>query len=147
MTWSDRYVGIPWADRGRTRAGCDCYGLARLIYREELGIALPDYREDYASATEEAEVAALIARASVAPPWVHVEGAARPFDLAVLRGQGLATHLGIVIREGLMIHMAARDRAVVQGYAAGSWKHRLVSRLRHRDRAAGRTDEGPEAAR
>lgn len=38
-----KYVGIPWKHLGRTWEGIDCYGLAQLIYKEELGITLPDY--------------------------------------------------------------------------------------------------------
>ena len=37
------FVGIPHADLGRDRAGCDCYGLLRLVYAEDLGIALPSF--------------------------------------------------------------------------------------------------------
>lgn len=38
-----KYVGIPWKHLGRTSKGIDCYGLAQLIYKEELNIILPDY--------------------------------------------------------------------------------------------------------
>ena len=48
MIWANAYVGLPWADLGRDRTGCDCWGLARLVYAEQLGIALPygGYRRD-----------------------------------------------------------------------------------------------------
>lgn len=38
MIWSDRFIGIPFEDHGRARAGCDCWGLVCLIYQEELAI-------------------------------------------------------------------------------------------------------------
>ena len=38
MIWSNRFIGIPYDDFGRSRTGCDCWGLACIIYREELGI-------------------------------------------------------------------------------------------------------------
>ena len=59
MIWANAYVGLPWADLGRDRTGCDCWGLARLVYAEQLGIALPSYSDAYPCAGEQAEVAAL----------------------------------------------------------------------------------------
>lgn len=29
--WWNEYVGLPFADKGRTREGCDCWGLVRLV--------------------------------------------------------------------------------------------------------------------
>jgi hypothetical protein len=39
--WAGEYVGIPFADPGRDRGGCDCWGLVRLILAEQAGLALP----------------------------------------------------------------------------------------------------------
>lgn len=38
----DKYIGIPFVHRGRTKNGVDCYGLITLIYKSELGINLFD---------------------------------------------------------------------------------------------------------
>lgn len=40
--WTTRYVGLPYRAGGRERDGLDCWGLIRLIYREEKGILLPE---------------------------------------------------------------------------------------------------------
>ena len=36
------YIGIPFIDKGRDFKGCDCYGLIKLYYKNELGIDIPD---------------------------------------------------------------------------------------------------------
>ena len=135
MNWSDRFVGTPYLDFGRDRSGCDCWGLACLIYRDVLGITLPDYLGDYASTDEQGEIAALIAGASVSPLWVPVSGQAEPYDIAVFRRGRLSSHLGVVIRSGLMIHMEGEDCAKLADYRSGRWSHRFNGHFRHVSRA------------
>lgn len=132
MSWSNKYVGIPQQDLGRTREGCDCWGLACVIYQEELGISLPDYL-GYGSADEHAEIAALIEGATSSPLWLPVSGPAIAFDIAVFRRGRLNTHVGIVIRHGVMIHMVDEDCAKVETYSKGPWHHRFEGHWRHRD--------------
>ncbi|MFE3838893.1 C40 family peptidase [Pseudogemmobacter sonorensis] len=127
--WSDRYVGIPYADLGRTRDGCDCYGLVRLVYAGELGITLPPYL-GYGSVEEHAEIAALIEGARLSPFWQAVDAPA-PFDIAVFRRGRLSTHLGIVIRPGLMLHMQDEDCAKIESWRGGVWGGRLTGHYRH----------------
>lgn len=133
MSWSDAYIGIPFADLGRTREGVDCYGLACVIYAAELGITLSDYVGAYASADEHAEISALMHGA--AGSWLAVTGKAAPFDLAVFRRGRLTTHVGIVIRHGLMIHMDGEDAAKFADYRSGVWSSRFVGHYRHHSRA------------
>jgi cell wall-associated NlpC family hydrolase len=39
----DPYVGIPFEDRGESFDGSDCYGILRLIYKNELQIEIPSF--------------------------------------------------------------------------------------------------------
>lgn len=130
--WSNRFVGLPYAEHGRARAGADCWGLVTVVYREELGITLPDYL-GYASVDEIGEVAALIAGAREQPVWVPQSGVATAFDVAVFRRGRLDTHIGIVVEHGLMLHMAERQSASIASYETGRWRHRLSGIYRHVD--------------
>lgn len=135
MSWSNHHIGLPYVEFGRDRTGCDCWGLACIIYQEELGITLPDYVGEYTSTDEHGEIAALISGAATSPLWVPVKGTALAFDVAVFRRGRFSTHLGIVIRHGIMIHMAADDQSKVQGYTEGAYKHRFAGHFRHASRA------------
>ena len=104
--------------------------LNALIAAEELGITLPDYL-GYGSVEEHHEIAALISDAEASPTWTPAEGAARPFDVAVFRRGELASHLGVVIAPGLMIHMVGEDCAKLERYDTGRWGHRLKGLFRH----------------
>lgn len=104
--WTSRYLGRPWGDDGLT-----CWGLARDIYRDELGVDLPELRSR----------------------WREIEPAeAREFDLALFRSRGLETHVGLVAGRGLMLHVAKGAVARIERTGAGHWAA-LHSRLLRRD--------------
>jgi len=67
--------------------------------------------------------------------WRAVTGKAAPYDLAVFRRGKLTTHVGIVIRHGMMIHMEGEDAAKVADYRSGRWSSRFVGHYRHHSRA------------
>jgi probable lipoprotein NlpC len=140
MSWSDRFVGIPFAPFGRDPSGCDCWGLIVLVYREVLGVTLPGYL-GYGSVEEHAEIAALIAGATASPLWQPVAGAPDPFDVAVFRRGRLDSHTGLVLRPGLMLHMEGEDCAKVARYDTGRWNLRLTGHFR----AVSSALEGPFA--
>ncbi|WP_339636161.1 NlpC/P60 family protein [uncultured Sulfitobacter sp.] len=130
MSWSNAYLGIPYADIGRSRAGCDCWGLARLVYGAELAITLPDYADGYVSAEEQAEVAALIGQETTASIWQPVKSP-MPFDLLLFRHGRHSSHVGIFVADGLMLHMATDDQSKHEGITSPRWVSRLVGTFRH----------------
>lgn len=130
MSWSNGYIGLPWADLGRDRSGCDCWGLACLIYRDQLGIELPGYVGNYASAGEQTEIAALVDGEFASASWRRVDLPA-DFDIAVFRAGRWQSHIGVVVRPGIMIHMAVEDRARLERIDTGTWQRRLTGLYRH----------------
>ncbi|GLI23495.1 cell wall-associated NlpC family hydrolase [Xanthobacter flavus] len=107
--WSTPYVGIPFVDGGRDRAGCDCWGLVHLVYREVIGINLPTYGE--ISAHDVARVTERIREDSAGAPWLPVTGAPRPFDVLVMRGKPL--HVGVMVDAAHVLHVEAATSAVI----------------------------------
>lgn len=141
MSWIDAYVGIPFLDRGRTRAtGLDCWGLVRLVLAERAGLDLPAF--DTISAFDAAAVRDEIARH--ARQWLPVpQHDARAFDVAVMRvhgkinGHWLGTdmHVGIVPRPGRVLHVEKETDSVCVAFTSETINHRLVRLLRHPDLA------------
>lgn len=135
--WTNTYVGIPWRDLGRDRLGVDCWGLVRLVYAEQLRLLLPSYVGAYTSVEEHAELSAHIEGVTRSGIWTAIDTAdAQPFDVLVFRRGRLDTHVGLVVEPGLMLHVAAREQAKIEGYAQGRWKHRLNGLYRHLETAS-----------
>lgn len=111
----DRYIGLPWLDRGVTADGCDCEGLLRLVYAGELGIDLvgPLDRADWTPITA---------------------GSERPLD-AILIHQA-PWHVGIVVGRGMMLHMPEGRTSCIEPYTTGRWGRRVEGIYRHREVAA-----------
>jgi len=133
--WSAAYVGIPWADHGRSRAaGCDCWGLVRLIYAEELGISLPSYLEAYATVEECREIDAAIRDGAAGSSWVRV-ATAEAYDVAVMRIGRHVMHVGVMIDGRRMINMVDRLGSRIEAIDGALWARRVVGIHRHASRA------------
>ena len=44
LEWINGYIGVPYKPNGRDRDGWDCWGLVLAVYRERLGLELPNYQ-------------------------------------------------------------------------------------------------------
>ncbi|MBN9243373.1 MAG: C40 family peptidase [Mesorhizobium sp.] len=123
------YVGIPDLAKGRTRDGADCWGLAMLVYREELGIDLPDHAAEYLDDRDAAEIAAIAGREKVAGRWQKVEEP-RLFDLLLFTVGGHDSHVGIYVAPGQMLHTIKGDYAKIGRYDIAPWRGRFVGAYR-----------------
>jgi cell wall-associated NlpC family hydrolase len=140
--WAGAYTrgDIRWRERGRTReGGVDCWGLLHLVYRERLGIVLPDYASEYTSTADRADLARLIARekgdwipvwesrtlrgikrapgAREAPP----KGVTRPFDAVLLPIQSHPCHVGVAAGGTSLLHIAKGAESAVDDWTVLKW--------------------------
>ena len=112
----DLYVGTPWQERGRVRAGCDCWGLVGIVYFEQLGIELPSHADDYSSTSDREALEDLLNAGR--PAWRAVPLAeAMPYDVVLLRAR--SWHVGIVRGAGAMLHMPRGQSAVIEPFTTG----------------------------
>lgn len=131
--WAADYVGIPWRVHGRDRAGCDCWGLVRLVLSERFGIEVPAYNSGYqgASRADIDDIAQLIADRP--PQWAEVErGQERPGDVVLLRLWGRPCHVGIVVGGGRMLHIEEGVDSVCEPYDGPAWRKKVAGIYRWR---------------
>lgn len=124
------FVGLPWADKGRTLDGCDCWGLVRLVYAGH-GVDLPSYSDLYATPADREAVSGLIAGHQLG--WTEIPSRQeRPLDLVLMTEAGIARHIGIVARPGLVLHMVPGRESVIEPYTTGKLSRRLAGFFRHK---------------
>ncbi|WP_429153915.1 NlpC/P60 family protein [Aminobacter sp. BE82] len=132
-SWLNRYVGAPFASRGRMLAGLDCWGLLRLIYAQELGIELPSYGE--IAAHDLVRVSREITAGKDGEAWADVDRSElRAFDVVVMRYHGSRRigHVGVAVDASTLIHVEEASAAVVVPLAHFTIRERIECFRRHR---------------
>ena len=128
--WCNEYIHIPFKEHGREPDGCDCWGLARIIYKEKLGIELPTLL-DYKTTKDSRAIADLYEEEHT--EWEEIPiGQEKEFDVLVFKILGLPTHIGVVINKGMMIHCEYGVGTHITEYNREiQWKKRLAGVYRH----------------
>jgi cell wall-associated NlpC family hydrolase len=127
-----RYVTIPFADKGRTRDGVDCWGWVRLFYQDVFEIALPSYDSDYADTEEIEEIVNLIER--VRPTWVSVS-TPRFGDVVHLNVINEPMHVGVYLFDGYIAHARPSTGVCRATVRRGRWRNKVLGYYRHASRA------------
>lgn len=128
--WVASYVKIPFEDRGRTRAGLDCWGLATVVYRDVFGVALPLYDASYDSVRDRVAVPRLFFEEATSARWRQVPLAeARMPDILSMR-LAINSHVGIMLTPERFLHVAHGRETCVERLRP-LWIHRVEAVYRH----------------
>ena len=133
VNWVREYQSIPFVDGGRGHDGCDCWGLIRLVYLEQLGIELPSYGEISAyQVNKKAE--AFLAGSAVTDWWLPIDGDPQSFDVVVMRAHGHREvgHCGLVLPDGRILHTEEKTGPVIVGPDNFTVKNRIKFYRRHK---------------
>lgn len=132
MSWSNKYVKIPFVEKGRDFNGCDCWGLAKLIYEKETGLILPSFLE-YENTKDIRAISKMIRENQFGNDWVKIKDDVQPLDVLVFRMMGAVAHVGIVVKKGLMIHCQKDINTTHEEYnlKSSGWLERLEGVYRH----------------
>ena len=106
--WVGPYIGLPYKDKGRDRAGADCWGGVRLVLGEVFGHELPDYSCAYTDAKDQASVAGAV-EAGLADGWQRAD---RPQagDLLILKIAGRPWHCALMVNDRQFLHWPPPDK-------------------------------------
>lgn len=118
-----RYVGAPFHERGRDPEGWDCWGLVHYVLREQFGIDVPSYADEYHAVAERTAIAAAIDKFGAG--WTRVDAPAAG-DVALFRVLGLPLHVGLVVDPPLMLHCQKGVDTVLERYDTSIWSNRLL---------------------
>lgn len=125
----DDLVGLPWRDCGRDETGVDCYGLVVLAYRGMLGIDLPSYSDRYVTSADRAVLGALIEGEK--GNWTEIAaGEERPMDVLLMMQQGVAQHVGVIVKPGLVLHIQPDSTALIENYRRSRLRDRIAGFFR-----------------
>ena len=131
MSWTARYIGLPFLDRGRDFTGVDCWGLCRLILKQECNIDVPSYGD--VSATDLLKIAGVVKNDSFSDPWTPVPPSAlRAFDLAVMYYRQDPFHIGIMASPTHILHIEKKISAVLIPLQHPTIHFRRPRFIRHR---------------
>lgn len=120
--WAEGYVGIPFVERGRDRAGLDCWGLAMLVLAERFGKkSVPDFLDKY-HGTRDKSLPAIFVEAI--KRWQPVPSP-EPGDVVVLKIGGKPWHVGVVIGRNLMLTIDRGTSSVIERIDSARWKGRV----------------------
>lgn len=108
--WIARYLPIPFVERGRSFAGCDCRGLSFLILEHETGVRVPE-PEDLYRGTGRRDLLGMAAHMkAVAARWREIpaqDGGYPMFSVLLFKVAGLPTHMGVSLGGRDFIHTQA----------------------------------------
>lgn len=119
--WWNEYIGLPYKEKGRTRDGIDCWGLVRLVYKEQYDIDLPSLDDSY-DLSEQDDLIELMAHHK--EDW-QLSSTGNIGDVVVFKILGQPTHVGIVCGAGTFLHAREGHDSVIERLDSGSWKHRI----------------------
>ena len=133
--WTNDFIRVPFKEKGRSRAGADCWGMAGLIYHERRNIILPTL-DSYESIKDRVTMAHIIE--NECKNWIHIDkdsGLEQEYDIAVFNMVGLPMHVGVVVRPNTMIHCQRKIGTTLEDYRGPGdrmqWEKRLEGFYRY----------------
>lgn len=121
--WTGLYLGLPFADHGRSpQQGFDCWGLTLWVLREQGGaIGLPELTYRYAKANDRAVAEVFTDELR---RWQRVDAPQR-FDIAVFNIYGLPRHVGLVLSPEWVLMIDRATRSCLERLQGSRWASRL----------------------
>jgi len=121
--WANKYIGIPYKDGGRDIDGLDCWGLVRLVYKNEYNIDLPSFNNEYII-TDRERVNELFSQ--YREGWA-IEDSPKEGNVVLLRLFGEESHVGVLINSKQFLHVNHKTPAAIDSLDSIRWRNRIVA--------------------
>lgn len=126
--WFNKYIGIPYQNKGRDSTGVDCWGLVRLVYSEQYNIDLPSFSTSY-----ENEYRELIQEviAQYKEGWQQTQEPAQG-DIILFKVLGTLSHVGIYLGDNKFMHAReGQGTVVIESTTSREWEKRIVGYFKY----------------
>jgi hypothetical protein len=120
--WHNKYIGIPFLDKGRDTNGIDCWGLVRLVYKQEYNIDLPNFSTDY-DADDAERMKDLLAQYKEG--WEKLD-APTEGCIVLFNILGVESHMGIAVSSTHFLHARDRRDSAIESFESVGWKNRIT---------------------
>ena len=124
-----KYINIPYKYKGSDFSGCDCWGLVKLIMKEEKGVELPEfwYTEFWIKENKN-HIVENIHNVNI----IKIDKPFKPFDGVLFYNQGkkIVAHIGMIIDIDRFVHTYKQDASKVDRFG-GYWNSRLYCGVRY----------------
>jgi cell wall-associated NlpC family hydrolase len=127
--WCEKWVGLPFRDKGRGPDAFDCWGLVRAVLIEQFGVTLPDYADAYTDAHDHASVAAAV-EAGLRDGW-QIVPTPRCGDLVVIKIAGRPWHCALAVTPARFLHVPDKGTSCIERFDNVIWTRRLEGIYRH----------------
>lgn len=126
----EKYIGLKYKEKGRDFDGLDCWGLARLFYKNEFKIDLPSFSSEYTQ-TDVQRIEELIAQYKEG--WESTE---QPEEgsIVLFRVLGSESHVGIVINKEQFLHVRENQDSAIENLSSPFWKKRIVGYFKYSEK-------------
>jgi hypothetical protein len=120
--WYNKYIDIPYVDRGRDSSGLDCWGLVRLVYSDRYNIELPSFYHSYNTVKDIHRTSEVIA--------VHKEqwnalSTPEVGCVVLFRIMGHDTHVGVYIGDNKFLHIRPGTNSAIESLDSVHWNKRI----------------------
>ncbi len=126
--WYNKYVGIDYKDNGRDIDGIDCWGLVRLIYKNEYNITVPSFDNQYQGASDRESTSELVAITK--ENWI-AKSTPEEGDVVLFRILGTESHVGVCISKDKFIHAKEGHASVIEDLTSAKWQNRIVGYFKY----------------
>lgn len=123
----EKYIGLKYKEKGRDFDGLDCWGLVRLVYKNEFKIDLPSFSSEYTQ-TDVSRIEELIAQYKEG--WESIE---QPEEgsIVLFRVLGSESHVGIVVNSEQFLHVRENQDSAIENFSSPFWKKRIVGYFKY----------------